>query len=84
MANAPNHCDNVVNKPGLLSEHDVVKMIYHSKELVNTPQFRFKVDYSQLTRENILWMTENNENMKNILKMTDNLHPQSSNPQKIN
>ena len=66
LTNASTHCDNINTKPCLLSEHEMVTMLFHTKELVNTPQFRFKIDHSELTRENILWLMNINDKLRSI------------------
>ena len=63
LLNCPTHVDNVKTVHGLISEHDIITMLYHTEELVDSPTYAYKTNFSELTRENLMFLIITNEHM---------------------
>ena len=69
LTSSPQYIDNVETKPGAISDHFMVKCLYHTKELTYFPQFRYSTDWTKLSPESVNRMIVDNPRINEVMKL---------------
>ena len=71
ISNCPSNIDRVSQKPSLIADHELVRLSFHSKEIITKPQLMRIRNHNEISRDNILPFLINNERLLNTLSMSN-------------
>ena len=70
VTNSVNHIDNVITKHSCIADHGLVSVLYHTEIILEKPQFRMTQNYTSLTRENLIFLMDNDPIFNGIINLT--------------
>ena len=71
VTNCPQHIDNVITKPSIISDHCSLTFNYKAKPDIFWPRFRISRDQSKLSKQNLIYEVQNDPLLQNLYYISD-------------